>query len=390
LPTTSGDLRAPARGAEQIPKHTPLDKALPAEHPFGPTRFLGAQAARCSNGHTTSIGALTSPSAAGAGVERIRIGVAHHGAGVAPLFAAVEAGYLRDEGLEPELISCPGHARSLAALIGGEVDFINSVGPELILANLRHGGDALVIASAIGRSAQQVAARPGIATREDLRGRRWGIVARNDADECAIRMAFERWQWDPVKDAEIVVVGSHAPRLDALLDPARVDAAILHAPEPFQAAKRGWNVLADLSRLDVAMQNSCAAATRRHIRSRPDTVLRYVRAYCRAVHRFRTDAGFGTALLRKYTADSDPAVTEATWVLFARLMGGMMFPSLEGMRTALALLHGLGAVPASAVPEDFVDLDPVATLESQGFFASLLGLYLTREHKSAAERRGGA
>jgi ABC-type nitrate/sulfonate/bicarbonate transport system substrate-binding protein len=306
-------------------------------------------------------------------MENIRVGVAHHGAGVAPLFAALDGGYFREHGLEPELIACPGHSRSLQALIAGEVDFINSVGAELILANLLHGGDALVIASAISRSAQQVSARPELATREALRGKRWGVVARNDADECSIVMAFERWNWDPAKDAKIVVVGSGAPRLEALLDEKRVDVAIMHAPEPFQAAKRGWNLVEDLGRLDVAFQNSCAAVTRRLLRQRPDTVLRYVRAYCQGVYRFRTDAAFATGLLRKYTGETDPAIIEQTWVLFARLMGGMMFPSIEGMRSALHALHRLGVVPQTLAPEDFVDLEPVATLERENFFKSFMG-----------------
>ena len=140
--------------------------------------------------------------------------------GIAPLFAAVDGGYLREHGLEPELVSCPGHPRALQALLSGEVDFINSVGAELILADLQHRGDAVVIASAIGRSAQQVSARPGLATREDLRGKRWGVITRNDADECAILMAFERWGWDISRDAKIIAVGSEAPRLDLLLDEA--------------------------------------------------------------------------------------------------------------------------------------------------------------------------
>ena len=215
-------------------------------------------------------------------MERIRIGVAHTGAGIAPLFAAVDGGYFREHGLEPELVSCPGHPRALQALISGEVDFINSVGAELILADLQHRGDAVVIASAISRSAQQVSARPGLTTREELRGKRWGVITRNDADECAILMAFERWGWDISRDAKIVAVGSEAPRLDALLDEKRVDVAIMHAPEPFQAAKRGWNLVEDLGRLDVAFQNSCAATTRRLIAARPQTVVNYVRAYSQA------------------------------------------------------------------------------------------------------------
>ena len=305
-------------------------------------------------------------------MEKIRIGVAHTGAGIAPLFAAVDGGYFREHGLEPELVACPGHPRALEALLSGEVDFINSVGAELILANLQHRGDAAVIASAISRSAQQVSARPGLATREELRGKRWGVITRNDADECAILMAFERWGWDIARDAKIVPVGSQAPRLDALLDKKRVDVAIMHAPEPFQAEKRGWNLVEDLGRLDVAFQNSCAATTRRLIAARPQTVVNYVRAYSQAVYRFRTDPAFGIDLLAKHTGEPDPKVIEQTWVLFARLMGGMMFPSLEGMRSALSVLHRLGVVPQSLTPEQFVDLAPVATLERDGFFGRFM------------------
>ena len=305
-------------------------------------------------------------------MEKIRIGVAHTGAGIAPLFAAVDGGYFREHGLEPELVACPGHPRALQALLSGEVDFINSVGAELILANLQHRGDAVVIASAISRSAQQVSARPGLTTREELRGKRWGVITRNDADECAILMAFERWGWDISRDAKIVAVGSEAPRLDALLDEKRVDVAIMHAPEPFQAEKRGWNLVEDLGRLDVAFQNSCAATTRRLIAARPQTVLNYVRAYSQAVYRFRTDPAFGITLLAKHTGEPDPQVIELTWVLFARLMGGMMFPSLEGMRSALFVLHRLGVVPQSLTPEQFVDLAPVVTLERDGFFGRFM------------------
>ena len=46
------------------------------------------------------------------------------------------------------------------------------------------------------------------------------------------------------------LVGTDAPRLDRLLNESRVDVAIMHAPEPFQAAKRGWQVVEDLGRLD--------------------------------------------------------------------------------------------------------------------------------------------
>lgn len=305
-------------------------------------------------------------------MEKVRIALGNRGAGTAPVFATVEGGYFHEQGLDPELIPHQGHSRSLRALIAGEADFTNAVG--VIMANRRHGGDVVIVASAISRSAQQVSARPGLAKRADLRGRRWGVVARQDADECSIAMAFERWGCDLDRDAEIIVVGSDGPRLDLLLDERRVDVAIMHAPEPFQAAKRGWRVIEDLGQLDVAFQNSCAATTRRLTNARPELVQAYVRAYCRGVFRFSTDAVFGLAVLRKYTGETDQAILQATWMSFARLMGGMMFPSIEGMRSASHILSRIGAIPRPAPPEEMIDLGPIARLERDNYFATLLGV----------------
>jgi hypothetical protein len=157
------------------------------------------------------------------------------------------------------------------------------------------------------------------------------------------------------------------------LNADNVDVAIMHAPEPFQARKRGWNIVEDLGRMDVAMQNSCAVTTRQLLRTHPDTALRYARAYCKGVYRFRTDAEFGLALLRKYVDEPDEAVLRQTWLALARAMGGMMFPSVEGMRNAGGLLHRLGALTKPVSAEDAIDLELIATAEREGFFETFVG-----------------
>jgi hypothetical protein len=60
-------------------------------------------------------------------------------------------------------------------------------------------------------------------------------------------------------------------------------------------------------------------------------------------------------------------------VLFARLMGGMMFPSLEGMRNAASVLEQLGVLPDPPSPFDCVYLGAIEALEARGFFADLMG-----------------
>ena len=103
-------------------------------------------------------------------------------------------------------------------------------------------------------------------------------------------------------------------------------------------------------------------------------VQRYVRAFCQAVYRFRTDAAFGVGVLANHTGERDRGVLEQSWLLFARLMGGMMFPSVEGMRNAAGVLYRLGALPRLVPPEEAVDLSKVAELEREGFFDRTMGL----------------
>lgn len=307
-------------------------------------------------------------------MEKIRIALANRVAGTAPVFSAVEGGYFKDNGLETELIDYPGHGSSLPALVAGEVDFTNAVSPELITVNTRQDGDAVIIASAISRSAQQVSARPGLSSLEELRGKRWGIMARGDADECSIAMAFERWGWDVKKDAEIVVVGPGKARLDCLLDETKVDAAIMHAPEPFWARQRGWNLVDDLGHMGIPFQNSCAATTRRLIKEKRDIALRYVRAYCQGVYRFRTDPAFGIHVLEKWCGEKDRAILKITYVMYARFMDGMMFPTLEGLRNACRMLHRVGVLDRLPEPEEFADMGPIVELEKEGFFETMMGL----------------
>jgi ABC-type nitrate/sulfonate/bicarbonate transport system substrate-binding protein len=285
-------------------------------------------------------------------MDKIRIACGNRGVGTSPLFAAVEGGYMKEHGLDPELKFYEGHPRALPALVAGEAEFTNTVSPDVITIDLRDGADVVIVASAVSRTATYVTARAGLTTREALRGKRWGVLTRGDADHCTIALAFERW----------------------LLDPTKVDVVIMHSPEPFQAAKRGWNLVEDLRRLDVPLQNSCAATTRRYASARPEVVLRYVRAYAQGVHRFRADGRFGVEVIRKYSGETDREILEAAYLYFSQLMGGTMYPTPEGVRTAAQMLHRLGVIPRLPAADEFIDQEPVAQLHRDGFFRRLTGL----------------
>ena len=236
-------------------------------------------------------------------MEEIRIGVAHRGAGLAPVFAAVEGGYFREHGLEPRLVFVPGPpARARGAdRRGGRLHQLR--GAELILANLQ---PAATRCHRFGDQPQRAAdRRRGRASRraEELRGKRWGVISpqrcRRVRDRDGVRaLGLGRRQGCRDRGGRLRA----RPRLDLLLD-AKQRRRRRSCTRPSRS--RPSSAAGTSSRTSAASTwRSRTAALRRRgacCASAAGQSLRYVRAYCQAVYRFRTDAQFGIDVLRKYT-----------------------------------------------------------------------------------------
>ena len=220
--------------------------------------------------------------------------MAHRGAGLAPVFAAVEGGYFREQGLEPRArpLCRASRARS-QALIAGEVDFINTVGARADPGQHRHrrrrGHHRL-------RHQPQRAAGLGAARPDHAGGAARQALGRHRSQRCrrcSIVMAFERWGWDIARDAEIVVVGSDGPRLDLLLDAqqgrCRDHACARAVPGDQARLERRRGPRPPRRRLPEQLRRHHPAA---YARAAATSSVRYVRAYCQGVYRFRTDADF--------------------------------------------------------------------------------------------------
>lgn len=300
----------------------------------------------------------------------LRIGIAHRGAGVAPIFAALRDGGFDREGVVPELVYLAGHADALEALEAGTVDIINSVGPEVLLHNARNRGTAVVVASAISRTAVEIMVPPEWPQARTLAEARWGVLRRFDPDHVtAVQICrFEGWTFDRL---QLLEAPAGSSRLKRLLAPGRFDAVVLHAPDPILARTQGWRTAIDTARYDAPMQNSCAATTERLVRDERATLLAYLRAYAAGVWRFRHDAAFGPQVLLDISPQLGlPAAAEA-WRYFARVFGGGMYPSPAGLLQARDILIELGAIPSDTpLP---LDQSLVAEIEAGGHFTSIIG-----------------
>jgi len=90
-----------------------------------------------------------------------------------PAFVALEKGFYKREGLDPELISVRSAVTAVQALLGNQIHFIFSVGPQM--PSVWEGADIILLAQMIGRPTFSLIVTPDIQKVTDLRGKKIGV-----------------------------------------------------------------------------------------------------------------------------------------------------------------------------------------------------------------------
>jgi NitT/TauT family transport system substrate-binding protein len=89
-----------------------------------------------------------------------------------PAFVALEKGFYKREGLDAELISVRNAVTAVQALIGNQIHFIFSVGPQM--PSIWEGSDIILLAQMIGRPTFSMVTTQDIQKVTDLKGKKLG------------------------------------------------------------------------------------------------------------------------------------------------------------------------------------------------------------------------
>ena len=288
------------------------------------------------------------------------------GTWVVPMIAK-EAKYFEREGLSVELVRVGGSTRIVAALMGGSGQFIHAGEPAVVPAVAR-GGDVVVIA-AISRVPQhQLIARPEIKDVKDLKGKTVGITSFGASSDFILRFALEKHGLDPSKDVSIIQTGGQPEGLAALLA-GKIYAQRMSFPLHLKALQLGMRELVDFSALGLEENNGPVITTRSFIAQHRGTVMRFMRAFVRGMHRYKTDKEFSKKVLGKFAQLNDEQILEATWQEYAKNLQRVPRPTLKGIQNVIQ--SGMGGAKIDLKPERVVDLSIVDELERSGFIDSV-------------------
>ena len=196
-----------------------------------------------------------------------------------PAFVALEKGFYKREGLDPELISVRSAVTAVQALLGNQIHFIFSVGPQM--PSVWEGADIILLAQMIGRPTFSLIVTPDIQKVTDLRGKKIG-VSFGGSTFAGTKAVLELSKMNPDKDVQYVSIPGSQPKI-AALQQGIIQGALLAPPSDYVALKAGFKRLVNLADLFKDTSFSGLAATGKTIKENPQFVKRMVRAVVRGV-----------------------------------------------------------------------------------------------------------
>ena len=279
---------------------------------------------------------------------------------------AKEAKYFEREGLSLEYVRVGGSTRIVAALLGGSAPIIHAGEPAVVPA-VQRGADAVIIAAFCNAAQHRMIVRPEIKEVKDLKGKPVGITTFGSTSDYILRFALQRYGLDPNKDVSIMQTGGQPEGL-AAMTAGKIFAQRMGFPFHIKAQQMGMRELIDFSKLGLEENIGAMITTRSFIAQRRETVLRYLRAYVRGMHRFKTDKEFAKRVYGKFALINDESLLEANWQEYATHMLRSPRPTLKGVQQVIDS-GTLGKIDVKA--ERLVDMSLVNELEKSGFIDSV-------------------
>jgi ABC-type nitrate/sulfonate/bicarbonate transport system substrate-binding protein len=189
------------------------------------------------------------------------------GSWITPLFVAQQQEMFRKRDIQMDLVPAAGAS---VPRVSEAVPF-GLVGAPSALIQAAHGTDLKLIASfSRARLTGKLVARPGIATADELRGRRVGVRVIGAGIWVETVVALRQLQLDP-KAVEFIAVGG-PPEILKSLEAGNIDAALLPERLSESLKAKGYTVLLDQYPPDLYTYEAGLIVTSKYLSSHADVV----------------------------------------------------------------------------------------------------------------------
>lgn len=304
------------------------------------------------------------------GAERLRIGYSSTSGSYIGIWLAHDGGYFAREGLEDEIILIPSGSQLAQVTVAGEVEIGSFNGSSAMAASLK-GADIKIIGNNVNKMIFSIFTRPEIKSVEDLKGKKIGVSRYGSSTDISARYALKKHNLQPEKDVVILQMGSMSSIMGGLKG-GSIDAGVISPPTHFAVEALGFKELVNITDMDLAFPNPSLVVQGGILRSKPQVIDKFMRAYARGIHRARTDRDFTLKSMAKYTKIEDPVFLKKAYDLYVgKVLEKAPYINMKGMQNALDDLARKVPAARQAKVEQFLDLRFLDKLEKSGLLKEL-------------------
>jgi NitT/TauT family transport system substrate-binding protein len=305
-------------------------------------------------------------------LDKIRIGMGALSPTNSAIWVAEERGFFKKHGLEAEAIFIGGGAaRSVNALLAGDIQFATAGGGGVLQSALR-GADIVMIAANNNKGVHRILVRPEIDTPEAIKGKKIAITTFGSSSHQVLTMVLDVWKIR-ADELQILQIGS-SPTMLISMQKKLVDGAVLTDPSYFIAEDHGFRVIADLAKMNIHYLQNMMVSTRSYLRANRDQATRVMRAFVEAIAYFKENKKDSVQIILKKMRMSPEQTkyAERTYDQYANTyFERVPYPSTSGIKTVLESLVKENPKAKGADPSSFVDASILKSLEDSGFIKSL-------------------
>jgi NitT/TauT family transport system substrate-binding protein len=307
--------------------------------------------------------------ARGAELEKLNVCYSSIAATSVTTWVPQEAGIFKKYGLDVSIIYVAG-AQAITTLISGDTQIVQGSGAAAALSRLS-GSDVTVIGTTINVIPMSLVTTPDITTAQDLKGKTYGVSRFGSLTDLGLRRAVSELGLDPEKDIKMIQTGG-VPENLLFMQQGVIKGGLISSPTLERAKELGYREFMNLANLKYRYPGTALVTTDSFIRSRPQTVNRFLRATLEGIKYAKANPEFTARILGKYTRNNDSKLLMSAFKSYVlgyirdlpTVTPAEMEAVLEDIATRNPKAKGVN-------PRQFYDPAPLEQLAKEGFVKEL-------------------
>ena len=288
-----------------------------------------------------------------------------------PFWVMNDAGFLKQEGLDMELVYIASSPTVARATLAGEI-VISGANSQVIVDVGLGGGDLVAMGAITNVVAFYVMAAPEIKSVADLKGKVVGVTRFGASTDFGMRMLLSKYGLEAAKDVPFIQIGG-MPELAAAMSKKTIFAAPMSQPMVYVAQQAGMRMLANLAKEEIPFMHIGLTTSKKWVREHRPQAKAFIRAYGRAIHFMHLRKEETRAIFAKYTKINDPAMLDGSIQYGYDFMEKIPLVKSSAFQVTLDQIAKTNPKAKQAKPEQFFDNSLVQELIDEGFFTKLWG-----------------